>query len=243
MNIVLMKKDRPMEQRCALPDDQLLDYIQGSAAADLCAMIEQTPSCLSAARRLAAELQALKRLLHRISCPSPEVLIDYQERTLEGMQQLVVRQHLLTCPLCQEEYELLGAIDAIPLTPEPGRVRRFFEALFQSPLGLPQPARGQVLHYRIPHLAINLSPRRVEGQGRTWTLRGQVRTAEGEQVAGLVESVLLRAHADAAVLYEGSVELNGSFLLRGIPEGDYSLTVTTSAEEILIRQLTIGDGA
>jgi hypothetical protein len=237
-----MQKDRPMEQRCFLPDEQLLDYIQGSAGAELSAVIERTPSCLSAARRLAAELHALKRLMHRISCPDQEVLIDYQERRLDGMQQLVVRQHLLTCPLCQEEYEMLCAIDAIPLTPPPAGLRRFFEALFQSPLSLPQPARGQVLHYRIPHLSINLSPRKSEGQGRSWTLRGQVRTAEGEQAAGIVESVLLRAYEDATLLYEGSVEPNGSFLLRGIPEGQYSLTVITAEEEILIRQLLVGDG-
>jgi DNA-directed RNA polymerase specialized sigma24 family protein len=227
---------------CGLNEGLLLDYITGAASPDVRLTIERSPECLAAARRLARELRPLLRSLYRMSCPDAPTLVAYQERRLDAAAQLVAHRHIVACPRCQEEITLLGDIDAMPLAPTPGALRRLVEALFQPTLGQSQPARGELLRYETPQVLINLSVRRAPGRPRTWTLRGQVRTPDGRRMRGQIEAVLLR-QLDAPDQDEqpGTIETSGSFVFRGLLAGNYRLRLLTAEEEIIIRRIVVGD--
>jgi RNA polymerase sigma factor (sigma-70 family) len=232
------------EERCALSEALLLDYITGAASPDLRLSVERSPGCRAAAHRLARELRPLLRHLYRMSCPDPEALIAYQEQRLDGTAQLAIHRHVAGCPLCQEECVLLAEIDAAALTPVSGLVRRVVEAFFQSPLGIPQPVRGELLRYQTPQILISLNMRKAQGKPRTWTLRGQIRTPDGQRVAGVLDAALLRPlHDPEQGQHQGTIEANGSFVFRGLPAGGYSLSLLMVEEEILIRRIVIGDDA
>jgi hypothetical protein len=236
--------DTMPEEPCAMSEALLLDYITGAAASDLRLAVERSPACLAAARRLAHELRPLLRRLYRMSCPDAPTLVAYQERQLQGAAHLVIHRHITGCPLCQEECALLAEIDSVPLTPTPGAMRRLVEALFQPAIGLPQPARGELLRYESPQVLIALSVRRMPGQPRTWTLRGQARTPDGRHIPGMIEAALLRP-LDTPDQEEqpGAIEASGSFVFRRLLAGAYSLRLLTAEEEIIIRRIVVGDDA
>lgn len=233
-------KGEMMEQRCAVDEQQLLDYVMGIAAADRVAQIEQSPACRQAARQLAAELEPLFALLYRLTCPTETTLVAYQERRLTGTEYLVLYRHVQECPLCQAEIALLNEVDAIPLTPAPGLLRRLVEALFVSPTQLPQAVRGTLLRYETPQVIINISTRKTIGKPRSWTLRGQLRTPEGlrytEVEAITLQTLDLTANRTWSADYEGD-----SFVFKELPPGRYTLQILTPTQELVIRTLTIGD--
>jgi hypothetical protein len=233
--------DLMADNPCALSEALLLDYITGAAARDVRLAVERSPGCRAAARRLARELRPLLRRLYRMSCPESATLVAYQEQRLQGAEHLLVHRHVADCPLCREECALLTEIDAVPLA-RPGLARRVVEALFRPAIGLPQPARGELLRYEAPQVLIGLSVRRTSGKPRSWTLRGQARAPDGRQAPGLVEAALLRSlDAPDQAEQPGTIEPGGSFVFRGLPAGSYSLRLLTSEEEIVIRRIVVGD--
>lgn len=227
---------------CDLDQDQLLDYVLGSATLESRRLIEQSPSCMLAAQRLAQELAPLMSWLRRLECPDANSLVEYHEQQLDSTTQLIIHRHISDCPHCQAEIQLLDKIDAIPLEARPGQLRRLVEAIFQSPLTMPQPLRGDMLTFTAPTISIHLSMRISRGQPRTWTLRGQARTTKGLQAQALIEAVTLHClDTPDALEYQGSIERETSFVFRKLPAGDYSLHVLTSDEEIVIRRIIIGE--
>jgi hypothetical protein len=229
-------------QPCALGEALLLDYVTGAASADVRRAVERSPACVAAARRLADELRPLLRRLYRMSCPEVETLVAYQERQLHGAEQLLIHSHVADCPLCREECALLAQIDTTPLIAAPGLARRIVEALFRPPLSLPQPARGEMLRYEAPQVLISLSMRKTQGKPRTWVLRGQARTPDGRRASGLLEAALLRSLDDPQrPEHQGTFEASGSFAFRELAPGNYSLSLLTAEEEIVIRRIAVGD--
>jgi DNA-directed RNA polymerase specialized sigma24 family protein len=231
-----------VNNQCHFSEAILLDYVTGMASAETIAQIEGSPACLQAAQQLADELLPLLPVLYRIQCPVAATLTDYQERTLKGTAYLVVHRHVAQCPLCQEELRLLAAIDQVPLVTVPTPLRRIVEALFQPLTQLPQAVRGGVLlHYQTPQLFINLNTRAPSGQQRTWRLSGQLRTPDGQLFTG-VEGILLRQlDLPEAVEQRTTLTITGTFIFAGLPPGKYSLTVLTAEEEIVIREIVVGD--
>jgi hypothetical protein len=186
----------------------------------------------------------LLSLLHRITCPDPETLVNYQERRLAGTERLVIARHIAECPLCAEELHILNSIDAVPLESTPSLGRRLIEAIFQSPLQLPQPVRGTILHYRALDLLIHLIVRKMPDQSGLWLIRGQIRTLEGQLVLEQIERVTLRTLNDPEeTLQETDIESGSSFNFGELPTGLYTLTVFTADTEIVIPELLIGDEA
>ena len=242
-----VEDDRPggqpdMDEPCILDESLLLDYISGVATAAEQALVERTPACLAAAQRLGARLLPLMGVFHRFECPDLETLIGYQELRLASTAQLVVRQHVATCPSCRAELRVLAEIDAVPDLPAKGVFRRIVEALFQPPLAMPQPVRGDVRHYRTPQVAIQLSVRKLQGKARSWTLRGQMRWADDQPNHDLLEAVLLTLvdQPDDPPL-TGVPEPNGGFVVRSLPAGTYAVRLLTREEEIVIRKIVVGD--
>jgi DNA-directed RNA polymerase specialized sigma24 family protein len=230
------------DQPCLLDEAQLLDYITGLATIEVRSMVERSPACLAAARRLAQTVLPLMQQLYRVNCPDEATLVKYKERALAGAEQLVVRAHVATCPLCQEECQLIDMIGADVIEP-PSIRRRIVDALRVPMLQLPQALRGQtLLHYQSPNVLINISARARDGKPRTWTLRGEIRALDGLQMTDRLEATMLRSLDQTGQGdRQGEVASNGSFVFRNLPAGAYSLSLLTPEEEIVIRQLSIGD--
>jgi len=233
-----------MDEPCILDESLLLDYISGVATVAEQALVERTPACLAAAQRLGQRLLPLIGVLHRFECPDVETLIGYQELRLDSTAQLVVRQHVAACPNCRAELLALADIDAVPDLPAKSVFRRIVEALFQPPLAMPQPVRGDVRHYRTPQVSIQVSVRKMQGKARSWTLRGQLRLTDDHPIQDLLEAVLLTlADQPDDLPLTGALEPNGGFVVRNLPAGTYCVRLLTREEEIVIRRIVVGDSA
>lgn len=233
-------KDSGVDIPCPYDEVVLLDYITGLATPTLVAAIEQSVACHQTARTLAGELGQLLQVGQRLHCPDIETLIDYQERRLTGAAHLVVHRHMQQCPLCQKEWQMLTALDAVALESPMGVVRRMVEALFQAPLTLA--VRGDWLHYQTPNLVLNIGVRQSTGKGRTWTLRAQLRTQEGNLITERVEQALLRRLDEPAQAPVVATLIAGepSLTFRELATGEYALHVMTADEEIVIRKIVVG---
>ncbi|MBV9790434.1 MAG: hypothetical protein JOZ51_19740 [Chloroflexi bacterium] len=227
-----------MDQPCLLDEATLFDYVIGTAAPGVRQAVEQSASCQAVAQQMAREIGPLMQILYRVTCPDVETLVAYQEQRLSNStQQLVIHKHLSECPLCQEEYALLAEIDAVPLAAPPRLVRRLVEAIFQSPLALPQPLRGDTLAYATERVTIQLRVRAAESH--RWNVRGQARTADGQPLDG-IEAARLQLIDAGDASFQGRAQAGGIFRFDQVEAGTYALYVQTADEEIVIRELVIG---
>ena len=230
-----------MHEPCGLDESVLLEYILGDASGAVRAAIERSPACVAAVEQLRADLLPAMQQLYRSACPAPEALVAYHARQLrDSTQHLLIHHHLRDCPLCQEEIQLLVAIDAVPLAPV-GRGRRVVEAVLQSPFRLAEAVRGHVLHYQTPRLAINLSMRTTAKHGQHWTVRGQARTLDGVTAEVIEMVVAYQLDPTTGGVHDGVVEPQGSFVFRALPTGVYRLSILTHDEEITIAPVSVGD--
>ena len=230
-----------VNRSCHLDEEQLLDYVLGTASLELCRQVEETAACRQAAQQLALDILPLMAWLRRLECPAAENLVAYHEQQLDSTTQLVIHRHVAGCPDCQAECQLLDQISALALEGQPGPLRRLVEAIFQSPLALPQALRGELLVFTAPTITIHLSTRISRGQPRSWILRGQARTSDGLQAQAMLEAVeLYPLDLPEEPGQPGHLEQQGSFVFRDLPAGSYRLHVLTSDEEIVIRRIIIG---
>ena len=227
------------------PHDEtiLLDYITGLASAEQCTEIEGTPASIAEAKSLAQAIGPWMPYLHRLACPDTDQLVSCQEKRLSGTERLVIKRHIDLCPLCTEELQILQDVDEVALAESPNWFRRIIDAMLQPSTGLAgaEPVRGNILHYRTPDLLIHINTRKGQGKPRSWTLRGQLRDEDGLPFTDL-ESVELCSldPVEESTTYPHTIETNGSFILRRLPAGQYTLKAITSDSEIVIRQLDIG---
>lgn len=236
------KDQDKMSELCGYQEEVLLDYLTGLASAELAAAIEQSVACRQAAQALAADIGPWLPYVQHLACPDEETLVAYQQQEITGTARLVIHKHITHCPLCQGEIALLAAIDNVPLSPEPARIRRVIEALLRSPLALPEPVRGQMLVYQTPQIYIQLSTRQSLGKPRTWTLRGQLRTPDHALLTA-ADAILLQNIAEPdAVAVDSPIDRNGFFSFKALAAGAYRLRILTADTEIVIHELMVGDG-
>jgi hypothetical protein len=98
----------------ALTDEVLSAILDGVFDEAIREHIAQCPAC---AGRL-AEMRRMDTLfssLYRVECPSPQQLADFHWGFLDSEQTQLVRQHLETCPRCQDELaQLLDFLKPLP---------------------------------------------------------------------------------------------------------------------------------
>ncbi|MCE7979754.1 MAG: hypothetical protein DYG89_01065 [Caldilinea sp. CFX5] len=236
-------KDISVDTPCPYDEVTLLDYLTGLTTTVIATAIENSVACRQAARQLAYELGPLLTAAHRLHCPDVETLIAYHQRELTGSKQLVISRHLQQCPLCQAELQMLKATDEEAIEPQPSIIRQVIEAIFQSPLNLA--VRGDWLYYRTPYLMLNVNVRQSTGKSRTWILRTQLRTIDGDLVTEQVEQAILKALDKPAQAPMVATLIPGepSLTFRELAAGQYALHVITASEEIVIRKITIGSDA
>jgi hypothetical protein len=234
----------PETTPCPYDETTLLDYIYGAASPEVSVAIQRSPECVEAVNTLAIEIRALTPYLRMALCPDVDTLIDFQEKRLPGVQQLVVDRHVRQCRQCQAEIAMFQAIDQVPLQDTPSRIKRWFEALLLHPTLAVAPARGGILYrtqIRTPQIDILVSTRKASGKPRKWVIRIDLRTENGVRVTD-VESILLDSlDTPEASSIPATGEVEGGFVARGLNAGRYSVRIFTGDEKIYIRELIIGD--
>jgi len=220
---------------------QLLDYLLGHASSDLRQAIEGAPQRSAAAQQLAKEVLPLLQLTYRSTCLEAETLVSYQLRMLSGTDELVARQHLLDCPLCQEEYQLLVELNA-ETEPQQSLGRRLVEALFRPPLQL-QVLGSDLLHYQALDTVILLNSTASHEQPQRWTLWGEVSHVDGQPPSEPIEAITLwRLDEPDPQPHTANSDPDGAFVFRNLLAGPYTLSLLTSQAELVIRTFTIGEG-
>jgi hypothetical protein len=135
-------------------------------------------------------------------------------------------------------------VDAVPNQDAPSFFRRVIEALFQAPTLSPVPTRGGGIYRtqaRTPQVNILLRTSKVAGKPRAWTLYGQLRTDDEAQALHCERITLQALDKPESPLVDAVVEANGVFTCKGLAAGRYALRIITPDEEILIRELKVGD--
>ncbi|MEM8529865.1 MAG: hypothetical protein AAGF95_03425 [Chloroflexota bacterium] len=233
-----------MTYSCMFDEAVLLDYLTGDASDEVRRSVEESTACLEATQQLATQIGHLLPILYRSQCPDAAQLVAYQEGHLVNTEQLVVYAHVTRCAICQEELDLLNDVDAIAEAPPTDVFRRVVEAIFQPALAMA--IRGTILRYQTPEVVINLSTRKGTGKPRTWSVRGELRTHDGQRVSDTLEEASLQQadaeQSDTTTASHGMVETNGRFTFQGIVAGAYRLSLLTHDEEIVIRRLVVGNG-
>lgn len=239
-----------MNDHCSIDESLLLEYAIGDASDEIRQRVAQSPACQAVVERLAREVIPLMTTLYRSDCPDTESLVQYQERHLDGIKQLLIRRHLQECPVCQEEIRLLVDIDTATIeSPHPVAVwldeavfglRQRINAKLRSAQELQ--ILGPDLHFETPHFSIACTPSKLTDQQRVWSLFGAVRTSEGLRAAGLIKDVFLTAPDDLNLaIYRGEVKEDGTFIFKRIEAGVYSLRLAAGDEEIIAPPIHIDD--
>ena len=231
------------QQPCQFDEATLLNYLRNAVPADVRQTIEQSPSCLGAAKQLADETRRLMPFLREAVCPEIDTLIDYQEGRITGTPRLVIHRHVQRCQQCQAELAMFGAIDAVPNVDQPSFLRRVVEALFQAPTLSAAPVRGNVIFYRTPQIAIHLYSIKSPGKARTWILQGLLRSAEDQPFTQSEDILLVNLDEPAEPAQHAAREAAGTFSFSELEAGRYRLQVITPEEEIFIREIEIGYSA
>lgn len=138
---------------------------------------------------------------------------------------------------------VLESMDVQNTATQPHLLHRIVEALYESPLtyGL----QGSWLHYRTPEIFINISSRQNLGQARSWTVRVQVRSHEGELLTAAVKSATLEGIGQAVGrLYQldqqQTTRHESSLTFRDVEAGHYCFSIILPDKEIIIRRMAVG---
>ena len=167
---------------------------------------------------------AKPRSADRAGCPTPDALIAVVQRTGPEATRLATLDHTMRCAACQEEFELLRAIDAAGQR-ESGTVRRPLR--WQRPLTLALAASLV--------LAIGLGP------GRNWLADRQPDTVRGDAstVTVMRPDAGATVSGDTVALAWRPVAGGGRYTVEVLgSDGAVRLAETTTDTTLMLRGLT-----
>ncbi|NJN66861.1 MAG: carboxypeptidase regulatory-like domain-containing protein [Chloroflexaceae bacterium] len=213
------------------------------------ASIEQSPLLRQQLEELRHLEQTLEAALRPAYIPTVEALVAWLMGTLDTAQELVVRQAVQRDAQLQAEVARLRALLAddpfapaapLPLPSPSPSLREALESGIRSIIELvhvPQPAmaRGSVLSFAAPRVALTLRRERLPGEDPSWTLRGLIRHDGGGQPA----IAILRSQTNRH--YRAIVNEEGIFRFSQLTEGTYDLTLVLDhqRQEFHLRQITL----
>lgn len=91
----------------ALSDEALSLALDGLADAKTLHHLDQCHACAERFARMRHFESALQTRLRRFDCPSPQDLTDFHAGMLEEAEANAIQNHLVDCPRCQAEIEML----------------------------------------------------------------------------------------------------------------------------------------
>lgn len=229
-----------------LDDGALIKYIDQDASQDIVDHLAGCPFCLSRANAYRDLQVGLQSQLHRIACPSPERLGEYQLGFASAAEQNEIQSHLAICSLCREEVAQLEVFLAQPDPVTAATLVRRLRTLVASllPTGGTElgshgfaygGVRGEsdVALYQAEEYTITLSPEsdpRVRNQRQ---IIGLVMSDTDPAPSGVVE-----VRRQEQVLAQADV-IEGNFVLGPLTPGNYDLRLESGETEILLNDVTL----
>lgn len=224
--------------------EDLIAYVDGEASELVVAHVRSCATCTEEARHYAQLQQRLRRVVARVTCPSPHRLGEYQLGMLSPDEQLRIAAHLRDCPRCADERRTLQEFlddESEPTTALTDRVRRLVATLV-APSTVP--AMGGVRGsdapsqtYRAGTVTLNVRtevevPRkRVVLDGLIWFDREAPLPLGGRTVA-LVDPT--------GATYRAVTDEQGNFSFDDITPGTYRLELRVDDQIVVVEQLPVG---
>jgi hypothetical protein len=240
-----------MTLECIAPDEistgDLLAYIDDDIPAYISQHIRNCPFCTQEVADLEKMQQLFAKTLFRESCPELDFLLQYQAGLLNKAEKRGLKQHLQTCPHCQEEIAQIEAVTfAIPAKPSTleqlrEKGRQIIQAVLMPPP--PQPAlalRGNQEHslfYEADGYQIIIAKKPpLVAAAKVWQIEGQI-NRQDDPLAQL-EGVASLQQNDEPV-YQDSLDEFGYFVMENVNPGSYNLQIDLTSTQIIIQEFVV----
>jgi anti-sigma factor RsiW len=216
--------------------------IDGDVSPNVKEHFAECARCASEVAKLAQTQARLVEKLYRVSCPSPEALGEYGLAIVSEPDRVAIARHVLDCPRCAEELQVLrdflGHAKATPAGHSlRERAARIIATLVQPPL---QPAgafRGSGdsagLAFQAGALAVQLShipaapPPLATMMGLIWNDADSDADLTGAAHLLVADGVEARAEIDHL----------GNFCIESITAGVYQLELFVAGQVVVIEDL------
>ncbi len=248
----------------ALDDLDLIAAIDGEADADVMAHLRVCQYCAARAHAF-AELQGLlRKQFYRMFCPTSDALVAFQQGMLEGGQRAEIAAHVVDCPHCSRELQLLRQITGESSSGRAppslwnlmniaksnggaaaGKLRQVqAELLTPAPTSLAEaygalrgPSHTTQYAYHAENLQITLGVRRVAQRADRRVVVG-VLTLDDDLPEGMNQATAILCHQNTLVSTAELDEL-GNFVLDDLAPGTYRLSLRLPDREIIIEALAL----
>jgi hypothetical protein len=235
-------------------EDQLLQYLDGNASANVKEHVSNCPYC----RKRVEELQALQLglldRLFRATCPSSDELGEYFLGMLSAERSSAIAVHVSCCPHCEQELAQLSGFLATTVTPEESapteavldRIKVIIGRLIDSTTGLGSTGAFGFTQAYAGIRGEEEGPLIYQANGGQVILEFQEDTEyPGRKslfglISGFEQSTLMvQLWAEDGSLRAAHVDEIGNFVFSSLTPGVYKLTVITKDVEIHIPKLQI----
>lgn len=222
---------------CAYPpeldDVELIAAADGEASAKTYAHLGACPGCAARAEAVTELQSQLRERLYRLFCPTSDELATFAQGLMVADMRDVVADHVISCPHCLGELNMLAAITATPPHRSPALPLRRVVAYPGSPdVSLStSPALNDPIVYHAGALRIVLSVERQRGAAGT-RLRGVLR---GNRPQVVTASLLCNNRVISSSLLDGQ----GGFILDDVPAGDVVLSLRLADYEVVVEALRL----
>ena len=102
----------------AVSQEDLIAYVDGEASPGVVAHVQSCAACATQVRSYARAQQWLQHALCRFNCPPSHALGEYGLGLLVGEDRSRIAAHVLACPHCDEELQILLTLLASEPKPE-----------------------------------------------------------------------------------------------------------------------------
>ncbi len=216
--------------------EELVAFVAGDSKAETTRHIQGCGECWREAAQLSAMEQRLRGALHRVDCPTPHQLGDYELGMAEAEERVRIAAHAVECQECGAELRQLRQYLAVePPLPQSlfERARRMVAALVPprpgpALAGVRGGGQSDVRLYRAEDVELSIGPGQQPG-----TIVGLLIT---ESVPAGAEVRLKPASGEARVT---AVDELGNFEFEGLPAGTYSLEIDFPRAVIIIPDVPV----
>jgi hypothetical protein len=223
-------------------EGDLIAFVNGEADKPVNEHVSHCPACARKVKELRQTSQALLALIHRVYCPLPETLAQYQLNMLPSNEKLKIAAHVRLCSFCTRELEELGKQeDGLSewIFQALQGVVHIIEAVRVSPARLhPIGVRGGKVErqaYHIEGMDILISSQPATPMRRELRLLGAIVQVEA------VTSCRVWLFREGEKPIFALMDDLGMFTFEKIPPGKYDLALEWGDKAILLREVIVGE--
>lgn len=246
------------KDRCADVRELVPWYPSGTLAGDERRRVEQHASACEACRALLDFSEEIRESMRavRTAHPSPEVLVDFVERSsgLSGRERDAVETHIMVCASCREQAEALERLERedvrVVSAPHTPRLARFWDSLKRGVLS-PVPAAIYLIAAIAAVVSVFVLPGGNEHPTRIGNVGGVVIVAdEGDRVRQALQTPSAGTTIDATSTHLLLLELTelqsppgdqDAYTVSFLPEGGEAPAFSTTVAGATFRDnYTIG---